>query len=194
MSGAAAIQRFGAEHRLSAAAAVGLTAVVFSALYVLSDVIEAIQGGFSAGQLWLTLAAEAAVPVFVIGLYLVQRPCIGRLGRFSAVAYAYVTTDLNDWNLNESLSTWGGGTQFHISSGTDGWVSYRWLDSPNKTTVISGNSCSDWALLGSASAYGAGDTSYHGLFNSSAGQCFVMRGRTASGQGSMVNHDGRVQR
>lgn len=89
MSGAAAIQRFGSEHRLSAAAAVGLAAVVFSALYVLSDVIEAIQGGFSVSQLWLTLAAEAAVPVFVVGLYLVQRPHIGRLGRFSAVAYAY---------------------------------------------------------------------------------------------------------
>jgi hypothetical protein len=62
---------------------------VFSVLYVLSDVIEAIQGGFSRGQLWLTLVAEAAIPAFVIGLYLVQRPQIGRLGRLSAVAYAY---------------------------------------------------------------------------------------------------------
>jgi hypothetical protein len=68
---------------------VGLAALVFSALYLLSDVIEAIQGGFSAGQLWLTLVAEAAIPAFVIGLYLVQRPRIGRLGRISAVAYAY---------------------------------------------------------------------------------------------------------
>lgn len=41
---------------------VGLTALVFSALYLLSDVIEAIQGGFSAGQLRLTLFAEAAIP------------------------------------------------------------------------------------------------------------------------------------
>jgi hypothetical protein len=68
---------------------VGLTAFVFSALYLLSDVIEAIQGGFSAGQLWLTLVAEAAIPVFVLGLYLVQRAQMGRLGRISAVAYAY---------------------------------------------------------------------------------------------------------
>jgi hypothetical protein len=68
---------------------IGLMAFVFSALYLLSDVIEAIQGGFSAGQLWLTLVAEAAIPVFVIGLYLVQRPQIGRLGRISAAAYAY---------------------------------------------------------------------------------------------------------
>ncbi len=68
---------------------VGLTALGFSALYLLSDVIEAIQGGFSDGQLWLTLVAEAAIPVFVLGLYRVQRPQIGRLGQLSAVAYAY---------------------------------------------------------------------------------------------------------
>lgn len=55
----------------------------------LSDVLEAIQGGFSTGQLWLTLVAEAAIPVFVIGLYATQRPQIGRVGRVSAVAYAY---------------------------------------------------------------------------------------------------------
>jgi hypothetical protein len=68
---------------------VGLMALVFSALYLSSDVIEAIQGGFSDGQLWLTFVAEAAIPVFVIGLYVVQRPQIGRLGQLSAVAYAY---------------------------------------------------------------------------------------------------------
>jgi hypothetical protein len=68
---------------------VALSALVFSMLYLLSDVIEAIQGGFSAGQLWVTLVAEAAIPVFVVGLYIVQRPQIGRLGRVSALAYAY---------------------------------------------------------------------------------------------------------
>lgn len=68
---------------------VGLSAVLFSALYLLSDVIEAIQGGFSDGQLWLTLVAEAAIPVFVIGLAVAQRPRIGRWGQVSAVAYAY---------------------------------------------------------------------------------------------------------
>src|SRR4051812_38069708 len=112
---------------------------------------------------------------------------------FSAVAYAYVLTDMNDWNLTETTDTWGGGTQFHIATGTDGWVSYRWLDSPNKTTVVSANYCTDWALINSASI-GVGDTSYHALFSSSAGFCFVMRARTGSGQGSMVNHDGRLQR
>jgi hypothetical protein len=111
----------------------------------------------------------------------------------SSEAHAAVTTDLVDWNLTESLSRWGGGTQFHISSGGSA-VQYRWLDSPNKTTVISGNSCTDFSLLGSASTYGVGDTSYHGLFNGAAGQCFVLQGRTGAGQGSMVNHDGRVSR
>jgi hypothetical protein len=51
---------------------VGLTALAFSALCLLSDVIGAIQGGFSDGQLSLTLVAEAAVPVFVLGLYMVH--------------------------------------------------------------------------------------------------------------------------
>ena len=71
------------------ARAIGAIALVSSALYFVSDVIEAIQGGFSDGQLWLTLVAEAAIPVIVIGLWLVQRPRIGRLGALGAVAYAY---------------------------------------------------------------------------------------------------------
>jgi hypothetical protein len=62
---------------------------VFSALYLVSDVIEALQGGFSDGQLGLTLIAEAAIPLLVIGLYRVQRPQIGRLGQMGAAAYAY---------------------------------------------------------------------------------------------------------
>ena len=36
-------------------------------------------------------------------------------------------------------------------------------------TVISGNACSDWALLGSTSAYGVADTGYHSLFQGCAG-------------------------
>jgi hypothetical protein len=73
----------------STASLIGLAALAVSALYLASDVIEALQGGFSGGQLGLTRIAEAAIPVFVIGLCLVQRPQIGRLGRLSAVAYAY---------------------------------------------------------------------------------------------------------
>jgi hypothetical protein len=67
---------------------VGITALTFSALYFLSDVIEVVQGGFSVGQLWLTLMSEAAVPIFVVGLAVVHRPHFGRLGLLSAWAYA----------------------------------------------------------------------------------------------------------
>lgn len=65
------------------------TAVVSSALYFVSDVVEVAQDGFSTGQLWLTLVAEAAVPPVVIGLAVVQWPRIGRLGVAGAVVYAY---------------------------------------------------------------------------------------------------------
>jgi len=68
---------------------VGFSALIFSVLYFTSDVVEASQGGFSDLQLWLTLIAEAAIPFFVIGLYSVQRPRIGRLGAVCALAYAY---------------------------------------------------------------------------------------------------------
>lgn len=73
----------------SAAWRVGLAAVLFSTLYLLSDVFEAVQGGFSDGQLVLTLIAEAAIPFLVIALYVLQRPAIGRLGRWSSIGYAY---------------------------------------------------------------------------------------------------------
>jgi hypothetical protein len=112
----------------------------------------------------------------------------------ASLAYAYMTSDLTDFNLTESTSTYGGGTQYHIATGTDGWASYRWLDAPSKATVVSNNTCTDWALLGSSSAYAANDTSYHALFHGGAGQCFVVRGRTQAGQGSMSLYDGRIQR
>jgi hypothetical protein len=62
---------------------------MFSGLYFLSDAIEATQGGFSVSQLWLTLIAEAAIPVFVVGLAKVHRRSFGLLGWVSAWAYAY---------------------------------------------------------------------------------------------------------
>jgi hypothetical protein len=68
---------------------VGLAAVLFSSIYVLSDLIELAQGGFSPVQLALTYAAEAALPLFVLGLYAVQRPSIGGLGLVGAIGYAY---------------------------------------------------------------------------------------------------------
>lgn len=63
---------------------VGLAAVVFSVIYFVSDVIELAQGGFSTTQLVLTHTGEAAIPLFVIGLYAAQRPQIGRLGLVGA--------------------------------------------------------------------------------------------------------------
>jgi hypothetical protein len=72
-----------------AGASLGLAVLLFSVLYLISDGIEALQGGFSDFQLLLTLVAEAAIPVLVLGLYSAQRPRIGRLGLLSAIAYAY---------------------------------------------------------------------------------------------------------
>jgi hypothetical protein len=73
----------------SAARSAGLLAIAASGLYFLSDVIEAMQGRFSDGQLWLTLVAEAAIPIFVVGLAVAPRPRLGRLGMLAAAAYAY---------------------------------------------------------------------------------------------------------
>ena len=70
---------------------------------------------------------------------------------------------------------------------------YRWLDSPNKTTVISANTCCRSDPCG-RHQINVGDTGYHWLFSASPGACFVLRGRTAAGSGSMVNHDGRLSR
>src|SRR3954452_23716400 len=109
----------------------------------------------------------------------------------TAVAAGYATTDLTPWSLTETTSTYG--AQFHISTGTDGWVAFRWLDTPTKVTVVSGNACPDWSPIGSPQTIGAGDTGYHSLFAGFAGQCFVVRGRTSAGEGTM-SKDGRVRR
>jgi hypothetical protein len=68
---------------------IGLAAIGFSAVYLASDVLEVGQGHFSIVRLALTYAGEAAIPLFVLGLYALQRPRIGRLGLFGAAAYAY---------------------------------------------------------------------------------------------------------
>jgi len=68
---------------------IGLSAVVFSLIYLVSDLVELAQGGFSTFQLVLTYVAEAAIPLFVLGLYAAQRPLIGWLGFAGAVGYAY---------------------------------------------------------------------------------------------------------
>ena len=71
------------------AMSVGLSAIGFSLVYLTSDILEVGQGHFSPFRLALTYAAEAAIPLFVLGLYALQRPHIGRLGLFGAAAYAY---------------------------------------------------------------------------------------------------------
>jgi hypothetical protein len=68
---------------------VGLLAIGFSVIYLASDILEAGQGHFSTVRLALTYSSEAAIPLFVLGLYAGQRPRIGRLGLFGAAAYAY---------------------------------------------------------------------------------------------------------
>jgi hypothetical protein len=112
----------------------------------------------------------------------------------SAQAYTFVLTDIINFDLNDSSwSTYGGGTQFHISSTGDGSASYRWVDDPAHTTIISGNTCADYSTLGS-DTIAAHDTTYHLLFWGVSGQCFVLRGKTATGAGSMTNYDGRLRR
>jgi hypothetical protein len=98
---------------------VGLAAIGFSAIYFISDLIEVAQGNFSTLRLSLTYVAEAAIPLFVIGLYAVQRPRIGRLGLLGAVAFAYsyvfftstvvyaLTAGTRNWSaLGEVFGAW----------------------------------------------------------------------------------------
>lgn len=107
-------------------------------------------------------------------------------------AQAWVFTDTPDFNLTQSTVTYG---SYSISQSGDGSASYRWLDVPSKTTVISGNSCIDGSALGTPRTIPAGDVNYYGLFGGAgAGLCFLLRGRTASGQGNMTLYDGRIRR
>ena len=105
--------------RTPLAQAIGVAAVMFSGLYFASDVLELIHDGFSTPQLVLTYLAEAAIPLFVVGLYAVQRPQIGRLGLLGAVGYAYtfvfftgtvllaLVNQSPDWEaLMEDLGPW----------------------------------------------------------------------------------------
>ena len=68
---------------------VGLATIAFTAVYLISDLMEVVQGNFSMFRLSLTYAGEMAIPFFVLGLYAVQRPQIGRLGLVGATAFAY---------------------------------------------------------------------------------------------------------
>ena len=115
-------------------------------------------------RLWPS-AARAALAAAVIAAAFTY--CV-------TLAWAAVTTDLNDFNLSESTSTYGGGTQYHVSQ-FGSLVEYRWLDAPVKSTVINAGSCTDYALVGTARTYAVGSTSYQSLFSASDGDCFVVR-------------------
>jgi hypothetical protein len=99
---------------------IGVAAMAFSALYLLSDVIELAQGGFSTAQLALTCISEAAIPLFVIGIYAAQRPSIGRLGLLGAVGYAYTFvffTSTVVFALVQHTSDWGA-----LKNQMGGWI------------------------------------------------------------------------
>lgn len=68
---------------------VGLAAIIFSAVYLISDIVEVVQGNFSTLRLILTYLGESTIPLFVVGIYAAQRPRIGWLGLLGAAAYAY---------------------------------------------------------------------------------------------------------
>jgi len=67
----------------------GVSAVVFPLVYFASELVEVAQGNFTTGRLALAYIGEAGIVFAVLGLYAVQRPRIGRLGLFGALAYAY---------------------------------------------------------------------------------------------------------
>jgi hypothetical protein len=67
----------------------GVAAVVFPLVYFASELVEVAQGNFSTARLALAYLGEAGIVFVVIGLYAVQRPRIGRLGLYGALAYAY---------------------------------------------------------------------------------------------------------
>lgn len=98
---------------------IGAVALGFSALYLVSDLIELAQGGFSTFQLALTYVSEAAIPIFVLGIYAVQRPRIQWFGLVGAVGYAYafvffagtvvyaLVDDVSDWDaLKDQMGAW----------------------------------------------------------------------------------------
>ncbi len=65
-----------------------MAAIVFSAMYVLSDAMELAAGRLYTGQLIVTYMAEAAIPFFVVGLYAIQGERGGWIGLAGALMYS----------------------------------------------------------------------------------------------------------
>ncbi len=195
------------------ATVVGFAAVGFAALYLLSDVVEWVQGGFSDSQLWLTLLAEAAIPALVLGLFLLQRPAIGRLGLFSAMAYAYsfvyftgtvayalIRDTGNYGDLSEQLQPWmtihGGimvlaGLGFGIAVITAG-VLPRWTGAVLMAGVVLVAISQNWPAAVQVVAAGIRDLAFAGmgvaLLRSARFTPARPRSTTAAGQGGLVRH------
>lgn len=127
--------------------------------------------------LWPRMGRACMVGVVVAGA-LVAAPA----------ANANVTSDVNDFNLTESLSYRASYTTTSSSG-----VQYRWLDSPSKTTYVYSANCATNGIYGGA-GYGAGNTSYQTIGSLPSGWCFNLLGQTAAGSGSMFYYDGRVSR
>jgi hypothetical protein len=103
-----------------------------------------------------------------------------------------VYSDIPNWNMCDSRVEGGGFTT--TSDNSSGRIDYRWLDSPNKTTVISANGYFTDGLYGTAEVP-AGATDYRFVANRGGGGLqFRLWGRTAIGSGCMYDHDGRVLR
>lgn len=91
-------------------ALVGVAAVVFPLVYFASELVEVAQGNFSTGRLVLTYIGEAGIVFSTIGLYAVQRPHIGRLGLYGALAYAY------------SFAFFTGTVVYALAAGSKNWT------------------------------------------------------------------------
>ena len=66
---------------------IGFATIIASILYILSDVLEILGGGFSASQLWINYVAFLPIPFLMIGLYAFQRPNSGWMSLTGAIAY-----------------------------------------------------------------------------------------------------------
>jgi hypothetical protein len=102
-----------------ARALVGVAAIVFPVVYLVSDLVEVAQGDFSAFRLSLTYAGEAGFPLFVVGLVAVLHDRLPGWAALGGLVYAYsfvfftstvvwaLVAGTPDWNaLGEDFGWW----------------------------------------------------------------------------------------
>lgn len=73
----------------SAVRLVGVAAIAFPLVYLVSDVVEVVQGDFTTFRLSLTYAGEAGFPLLVVGLVAVLRGRLPAWAVLGGLAYAY---------------------------------------------------------------------------------------------------------